>query len=106
MTEPECVELLSDGTWIIAGVHTALEKAKEIMLKEDPGAIVTDVYHCWLRYEFMSDEDVIDNDIKYYGEGKRPRWWILHETTKRPKGITKKATVLDVDFPELEAVPE
>lgn len=91
------VDAFSNGEFVVIGEHISLERAKEMMSKEDPGAIVTEVKHYWVRYEWMTDEDIDDFDVGY-GTTIRPQWWVLHETTLRPKGLTRKATELYVEF--------
>ena len=37
------VEVFSNGEFVVIGEHISLERAKELMSKEDPDAIVTEV---------------------------------------------------------------
>ncbi|MCK9570281.1 hypothetical protein M0R72_15150 [Candidatus Pacearchaeota archaeon] len=80
--------LFSEGEWVIIGDHLSLEEALEYAKKEDPEHALsfTEVKHYWVRYEFAEGDEREEFQIE--------SWWRLHETTKRPKGITKKATVL------------
>jgi hypothetical protein len=90
-------EMFSDGSWVVIGEHIGIEHAIELMKKSDPDATVTGVNRNWVRYEFMTDDEIAENDIEYYGDGGRPTWLRLHEKPTRPDGITKKATVIDVE---------
>lgn len=86
------ITYFSDCSMVIMGDHVSKEIAKELMDKEDPDNHVEDVEHCWVRYEWMSDEDI---EAEFTAEvERRPRWWVLYEQLKRPKGITRKATVI------------
>lgn len=85
MTELE-LTLFSEGEWVIIGDHLSLEDALVIAKKENPDCIFTEVKHYWVRYEFTESDEREEYDILL--------WWRLHETTKRPEGVTKKATVL------------
>ena len=82
------LSLFSEGEWVIIGDHLSLEDARDIAKKEDPehSLSFTEVKRYWVRYEFTEADECEEYGILH--------WWRLHETTKRPKGITKKATML------------
>ena len=82
----------SDGTWVIIGEHVSKEKAQELVNKEDD-LIVEEVRHFWVRHEFISEDEALENDYEWTEKG-RPRWWRLCEQTQRPKGVTRKATTI------------
>ena len=87
----------SDGTWVVIGDHVTKERAQELMSKEDD-MIVENVQHLWVRHEFITEDEALENDYEWTEKG-RPRWWRLCEQTKRPKGVTRKATVIIGYFP-------
>jgi len=89
--KPE-VTYFSDFSMVIIGNHVSATLAQELMEKQDPDTRVADVQHCWIRYEWMSDEDIeaeFSADVE-----RRPGCWFLYKQLKRPKGITRKATVI------------
>lgn len=82
----------SDGTWVIIGDHVSKEKAQELVSREDD-LTVEEIRHFWLRYEFIPEDEALENDYEWTEKG-HPRWWRLYEQIKRPKGVTRKATVI------------
>jgi hypothetical protein len=82
----------SDGTWVIIGEHVDKEKAQALLSKEDD-VTVEDIQHFWIRYEFISEDEALENDYEW-NERDRPRWWVLCEQKQRPRGVTRKATVI------------
>jgi hypothetical protein len=80
--------LFSDSNWVIIGYHLPFNEAIQIIEKEDPELVpqFTDVDHWWVRYEFADADEREDFGIT--------SWWRLRETTERPKGIVKPATVM------------
>lgn len=81
----------SDSSWVIIGDHVSKEDAQKLATEEDPCLIVESVQHCWVRYEFIADGESIFDDFE---PSERPRWWVLHESQSRPKGVVRKATVI------------
>lgn len=55
--------------------------------------IVEEIKQFWVRHEFIPEDEALENDYEWAEKG-RPRWWRLYEQTKRPKGVTRKATVI------------
>jgi len=87
----------SDGTWVIIGEHVSKEKAQELASKADD-LIVDEIRHFWIRHEFIPEDEALENDYEWTEKG-HPRWWRLYEQTRRPKGITRKATVIIGEYP-------
>lgn len=87
--KPSNLELvqLSNSDWVIMDGHVLLEDAKKWFgdeIRDATGYPIDDVRHSWMRYEFVSQEDLDFDDSKF-------ATWMLHGT-KRPKGVVKKCT--------------
>lgn len=96
MKEPEAVQFNEDYPVVIFGAHLSKEEAIALAI-HDLGDDFVDydeverVHHWYIRYEFQSDEDYISGyvDDKPVKIGA----WFIHKT--RPKGVVRKATVLE-----------
>jgi hypothetical protein len=96
----EAVHFNDDYPVVIMNVHISPEEAM-IIAEHDIGDIELDygkcigVRHFWAKYQFVSenDEPLDDYDLT---PGKDSLWYI-YETTKRPKGVVKRVTVLEFD---------
>jgi hypothetical protein len=95
---PPELALFTDGSWVILGAHLSLEEARarfgEEFARENGGdepAVIDHVDHCWVRQGFVGEDDLdaLDDGIEI-----GTRWWILHETTVRPTGVVRRATVV------------
>ena len=85
---------MSDGSWVIAGVHLTPEEAEaqfgeEFRKESDSTDKITVAQHAWLRYEKIGEDDMDFEDIDL-----GTSLWILYETKKRPMGVTRAATVI------------
>lgn len=86
--------MMNDGSWVIAGAHLTAEEAEEQFGKKwrdesDETDKITRVDHAWLRYEKIGEDDMDFEDVD-----PGTSLWILYETKKRPKGVTRAATVI------------
>jgi hypothetical protein len=102
--KPELVRF-SDDTYIIIGAHLTLEEARDQFGKEYDSEVdayddeakkeiftpIESVKHWWVRYEFIGEDNCPDDFEGDPGDSM----WILHEREKRPKGITRRATVIN-----------
>lgn len=108
MTKQKPSELMrfTDGLYVIVGAHLTLEEAQEQFGKEYDEEIddydtklnksVTStidwVKHYWVRYEYIGEFNCPDDfDDPEPGD----RLWILREQINRPKGVVRKATVIN-----------
>jgi len=103
--KPELVRF-TDGVMVIIGAHLSLEEAKEQFGKEyneevdafdDNAGIpivstIDEVKHWWVRYEFIGENNCPDD---YDDPEPGDALWMLKEQEKRPKGCTRKATVIN-----------
>ena len=85
---------MNDGSWVISGAHLTAEEAEkqfgEKYRKEtDEIGTISLVRNAWLRYEKIGEDDMDFEDVD-----PGTSLWILYETNKRPKGVTRKATVI------------
>lgn len=98
MKHPELVRF-TDGLYVIVGDHLSLEEAQKQFGKqydeeidEDEPVTIDSVKHWWVRYEFLGEWNCPD-EYDDYEPGDA--MWILREQTKRPKGVVRKATVIN-----------
>jgi hypothetical protein len=96
----EAVHFNDDYPVVIMDVHVSPEEAIAIA-NRDYGDIELDygkcigVRHFWAKYQFISEYDDATDDYDLT-PGKDSLWYI-YETTKRPKGVVKRVTVLEFD---------
>lgn len=85
---------------VIEGDHVSETEAMKIA-EHDIGDIELDygkcksVKHCWARYQFVAEGDDDQDDYDLI-PGKDSMWYI-YESSKRPKGVCKKITVVEFD---------
>lgn len=98
MKKPELIRF-TDGLYVIVGDHLSLEEAQKQFGKqydeeidEDEPVTIDSVKHWWVRWEFLGEMNCPD-DYDDYEPGEA--MWILREQTKRPKGVVRKATVIN-----------
>jgi hypothetical protein len=96
--KPELVRF-TDGIYVIIGDHFPLEEAQRQFGKEydeeideDEPVTIDSVKHWWVRYEYLGELNCPD-DYDDFEPGER--MWMLKEQTKRPKGVVRKATVIN-----------
>ena len=96
--KPELIRF-TDGLYVIVGDHLTLEEAQRQFGEEYDGEIDSDepvtidsVKHWWVRYEYLGEFNCPD-DYDDYEPGDA--LWILKEQIKRPKGVVRKATVIN-----------
>jgi hypothetical protein len=96
--KPELVRF-TDNVYVIVGDHLTLEEAQKQFGKEydeevdeDEPVTIDSVKHWWVRYEYLGPDNCPDDyDDPEPGE----RMWMLKEQMKRPKGVVRKATVIN-----------
>jgi len=98
--KPELVRF-TDGVYVIIGDHLTLEEAQrqfgeryeeEIDADTDEPVIINSVKHWWVRYEYIGPDNCPDEfDDPEPGDAL----WMLKEQIKRPKGVVRKATVVN-----------
>lgn len=102
--KPELVRF-TDGVYVIVGAHLTLEEAREQFGKEYDEEIddyddinkkrvftqIDTVKHWWIRYEYIGEYNCPDDWDPEPGDAM----WLLREQTKRPKGVVRKATVIN-----------
>ncbi len=99
--KPE-LQRFSDGNYVIVGAHLSLEEVKEQFGREYDEEVCCDyedlefvpintVHHWWIRYEFIGP----DNCPYDYDSEPGDACWMLRIQTKRPKGVVRKATVIN-----------
>jgi hypothetical protein len=103
--KPELVRF-TDGIHIIVGAHLSLEEAREQFGREYDTemdafdddkkipiiSVIESVKHWWVRYEFIGSDNCPDD----FDPEPDDRCWMLKEQEKRPKGVVRKATVINV----------
>ena len=95
----EAVHFNYDYPVVIMNVHISPEEAM-VIAEHDIGDIESNygkrigARHFCARYQFVSEEDGAD-DYDFI-PGKDALWYI-YETSKRPKGVVKRVTVLEFD---------
>ena len=99
--KPELVGF-SDGLYVIVGDHLTLEEAQKQFGEEygdedydydnDKVRIIESVKHWWVRYEYLGEFNCPD---AYDDYEPGDALWILREQTERPKGVVRKATVIN-----------
>ena len=89
----------TDGVYVIVGAHLTLEEAQKQFGKEydeeidaDYPATIDYIRHWWVRYEYVGPDNCPDD---YDDPEPGDRLWMLKEQTKRPKGVVRKATVIN-----------
>lgn len=98
MKKPELIRF-TDDVYVIVGAHLTAEEAQEQFGKEydeeidlDEIATIDTVKHWWVRYEFIGENNCPDDYEDWeYGD----KLWMLKEQTVRPKGVVRKATVIN-----------
>jgi len=103
--KPELVRF-TDGCYVIVGAHLTLEEAKDQFGKEYDEEVddfddklklpitstIDYINHWWVRYEYIGESNCPDDfDDPEPGD----RMWMLKEQTSRPKGVVRKATVIN-----------
>jgi hypothetical protein len=94
--KPEAISFNEDYPVVILGAHLSKEDAIELA-KHDLGryfvdyGIVERVHHWYVKYRFQSDEDYISG----YVDDKPVRVGAWYMCKTRPKGVFRKATVLE-----------
>jgi hypothetical protein len=96
--KPELVRF-TGGLYLIVGDHLSLEEAQKQFgeeydeaIDEDEPVTIDSVKHWWVRYEYLGEWNCPDEyDDFELGEAM----WLLYEQTKRPKGVVRKATVIN-----------
>ena len=97
----------TDGIYVIEGAHLTLEEAKKLFEKEYDEVVdaydfdkdceiisgINKVTHCWIRYEFVGEFNCPDDFDFEPGDAI----WLLYTTKNRPKGVTRKATIINYD---------
>lgn len=97
----EAVHFNEDYPVVIMDVHISPEEAM-VIAERDIGDIELDygkcigVRHFWARYQFIGEGDALDDYDDDYVAGKDSLWY-MYETSKRPKGVVKRVTVLEFD---------
>jgi hypothetical protein len=98
--KPELVRF-TDGIYVIVGDHLTLEDAQKQFGEEyeeevdadfDEPVMINSVKHWWIRYEYLGELNCPD-DYDDFEPGDA--LWMLKEQTKRPKGVVRKATVIN-----------
>ena len=99
--KPELVRF-TDGIYVIVGDHLTLEEAQKQFGEEysdedydydnDKVKTIESVKHWWVRYEYLGPDNCPDA-FDDYDPGDA--LWILREQTKRPRGVVRKATVIN-----------
>lgn len=96
--KPELIRF-TDGIYVIDGDHLILEEAQRQFGEEysdeidsDEPVTIDSVKHWWVRYEFIGPDNCPDD---YDDPEPGDAMWILREQTKRPKGVVRKATVIN-----------
>jgi len=100
--EPELVRF-TDGVCVIIGDHLTLEETRKRFGDEygeeyydydaDKPGIIESVKHWWVRYEYLGPYNCPD-DFDDCDPGDAA--WLLREQIARPKGVVRKATVINV----------
>lgn len=99
------LQRFTDGLYVIVGAHLTLEEAREQFGKEYDEEIdafddnigkpitstIDNVKHQWVRYEYIGEFNCPDD----YDPEPGDALWMLKEQEKRPKGIVRKATVVN-----------
>lgn len=100
--KPELVRF-TEGVYVIVGDHLSLEEAQkqfgdayeeEVDADFDDNApvMINSVKHWWIRYEYLGPDNCPDD---YDDPEPGDAMWMLREQTKRPKGVVRKATVIN-----------
>ena len=106
MKNPE-LQRFTDGVYVIVGAHLPLEEAQKQFGKEydtemdafdDDKKIpitstINSVKHYWVRYEFIGPDNCPDD---YDDPEPGDKCWMLKYQKNRPKGVVRKATVINV----------
>jgi hypothetical protein len=61
---------------------------------EDEPVTIDSVKHWWVRYEYIGPDNCPDD---YDDPEPGDTMWMLKEQTKRPKGVVRKATVINYE---------
>jgi hypothetical protein len=95
--KPELVRF-TDDIYVIIGAHLTLEEAQEQFGKEyneeiddDEPATIDYIKHWWVRYEYIGENNCPEDFDPEPGDAI----WLLKEQEKRPKGVVRKATVIN-----------
>jgi hypothetical protein len=95
--KPELVRL-SEDYYVIIGAHLTLKEVQEQFGKEydeevcdDEFSPINSIKHCWMRYEYIGEYNCPDDFEPEPGDAL----WMLKEQTERPKGVVRKATVIN-----------
>jgi hypothetical protein len=101
MTAPKPIEVENYGLdfpFVIVGAHLTLDEARarfgedyNAEIGADEIATINAVKHCWVRYEIIGEGNCPDD----YEPEPGLRLWMLHEQTRRPGGVVRKATVVN-----------
>jgi hypothetical protein len=93
------LQRFTDGLYVIVGSHLTIEEARAQFGKEYDSEVDNDtlteidsVKHWWVRYEYIGEDNCPDD---YDDPEPGTRLWMLKEQTKRPKGVVRKATVIN-----------
>jgi len=68
------------------------EYEEEVDADFDEPVMINSVKHWWIRYEYLGELNCPD-DYDDFEPGDA--LWMLKEQTKRPKGVVRKATVIN-----------
>jgi len=106
--KPELVRF-TDDIYVIVGAHLSLEETREQFGREydtemdafddDKNipiiSVINSVKHWWVRYEFIGGNNCPDD----YDDDIEPgtALWMLKKQEKRPKGVVRKATVINYE---------
>jgi hypothetical protein len=98
--KPELVRF-TDGIYVIVGDHLTLEEAQNQFgreydeeIDEDEPVTIDTVKHWWIRYEYIGPDNCPD-DYDDLNLEPGDALWMLMTQTKRPKGVVRKATVIN-----------
>lgn len=98
--KPELVRF-TDGVYVIVGDHLSLGEAQRQFgmeydeeVDEDEPVTIDSVKHWWVRYEYIGPDNCPDD---YDDPEPGDTMWMLKEQTKRPKGVVRKATVINYE---------
>ena len=89
----------TDGVMVIVGEHLTLEESRKRFgddydeyVECDGCDPIKSVKHWWVRYEFIGEPNCPDD---YDDPSPGDALWMLKETEIRPKGVVRKATVIN-----------
>lgn len=98
--KPELIRF-TDGIYVIVGEHLTLEEAQRQFgeeydeeVDENEPVTIDSVKHWWVRWEYIGPDNCPDD---YDDPEPGDAMWILKEQTKRPKGVVRKATVINYE---------